>query len=85
MLNALRLRAGFAEALYEARTGQPLAGIESQLASLVARGLLEREAGICRPSPLGYRFLNDLVSAFILAPPVNPTGAGRNSLAETRG
>ncbi|MEO7773155.1 MAG: radical SAM family heme chaperone HemW [Steroidobacteraceae bacterium] len=65
MLNALRLRAGFDESLFEARTGLGIARIEPALASAVTRGLLQRQAGLCRPSELGYRFLNDVIAGFI--------------------
>jgi putative oxygen-independent coproporphyrinogen III oxidase len=82
MLNALRLRDGFAEALFAERTGLAIALIEPRLRQLVERGLLQRTAGICRPTELGYRFLNDVISAFIdPAPqPANLTGSGPNSL-----
>jgi oxygen-independent coproporphyrinogen-3 oxidase len=65
MLNALRLVEGFAPALYEARTGLAWAGLESALARLRVRGLIEESAGLCRPTPLGRRFLNDVMAAFL--------------------
>jgi putative oxygen-independent coproporphyrinogen III oxidase len=82
MLNALRLRDGFAESLFAARTGLALDSIAPRLQQLAGRGLLQREAGLCRPTELGYRFLNDLISAFIdPAPqPANSPRPGRNSL-----
>lgn len=65
MLNALRLRAGFAEPLFAARTGLTLARLEAPLALAQARGLLERDAARVRPTALGLRFLNDLQAMFL--------------------
>jgi putative oxygen-independent coproporphyrinogen III oxidase len=82
MLNALRLRAGFEEALFTARTGLPLARIEPTLRVLARRGLMRRAAGRCEPTELGYRFLNDVIAAFIETGSVGefPTLPGQNSL-----
>jgi oxygen-independent coproporphyrinogen-3 oxidase len=65
-LNALRLREGFDEALFMACTGLPTEGISPTLQALQARGLLEKSAEAhWRPSELGFRFLNDVISAFL--------------------
>ena len=64
MLNALRLAEGFDLALFTARTGLALTTIAAPLASAVARGWLEDAGARLRPSPLGYRFLNDLQLLF---------------------
>ncbi|MEJ2575414.1 MAG: radical SAM family heme chaperone HemW [Gammaproteobacteria bacterium] len=62
MLNALRLREGVDEALFEARTGQRLALLAAPLAEARARGLLAADR--LRATDLGWRFLDDLVSLF---------------------
>jgi putative oxygen-independent coproporphyrinogen III oxidase len=69
MLNALRLREGFALALFTERTGLPLSTIEPKLREAEARGLLEREgvpgAERVRPTPRGFDFLSDLQALFL--------------------
>ncbi len=67
MLNALRLREGFALEDFRSRTGLPLSAIEATLAQAVERGLLERDegAGTVRPSARGFDFLSDLQSMFL--------------------
>jgi oxygen-independent coproporphyrinogen-3 oxidase len=64
MMNALRLAAGFPEALFTQRTGLPLTVMEPALATAQARGLIERKAGHIRATPLGRRFLNDTLALF---------------------
>ncbi len=65
MLNALRLREGFAPGLYETRTGQSLDSVAAIIESLVARELLEvSEERICA-TPLGRRYLDSVVSEFL--------------------
>ena len=65
MMNALRLNAGFELELFPARTGLNLAGILPQLAAAEARGLLTRDHRRATPTPLGRRFLNDLIGLFL--------------------
>lgn len=65
MLNALRLREGFALADYMAYTGLPLSSIQSGLDEAQSRGFIEREAGWVRPSERGFDFLNDLQALFL--------------------
>lgn len=67
MLNALRLREGFEEPLFESRTGLDIAVIGDTLATGLARGLLERNPTARRwqPTALGFRFLNDLQVLFL--------------------
>ncbi|HXY06069.1 MAG TPA: radical SAM family heme chaperone HemW [Burkholderiaceae bacterium] len=67
MLNALRLRQGFAPALFAQRTGLSLATIEPILQDAQAQGLLERTVERIRPSERGMRFLNDLQGLFLPA------------------
>ena len=62
MINALRLRDGVPDALFSARTGQPLALIEAALTAARERGLLAREG--LRATALGWRFLDDLIAMF---------------------
>ena len=67
MLNALRLNEGFAEDLFVARTGLSMEELEQATTEVRLKGLLERNAvGIWRPTDLGTRFLNDLLSEFVV-------------------
>ena len=65
MLNALRLRDGFAPATFAERTGLTLTAIEKSLDAAEARGLLYRDHQVIRPTELGWRFLNDLQQMFL--------------------
>ena len=65
MLNALRLRDGFALALFTERTGLPLTAIQAGLAQAEARGLIERDAARVRPTERGFDFLSDLQALFL--------------------
>ena len=65
LMNALRLAEGFAIPLFAERTGLTLAAVEAPLAKAQAAGLLERDAFAIRPTPLGRRFLNDLLGLFL--------------------
>jgi oxygen-independent coproporphyrinogen-3 oxidase len=67
MMNALRLNQGFNPELFELRTGLPLLTIRRELAQAEARGLLLREVGRIAPTPLGQRFLNELLQIFLTA------------------
>jgi oxygen-independent coproporphyrinogen-3 oxidase len=67
MMNALRLNQGFHPELFELRTGLPLLTIRRELAQAEARGLLLREIGRIAPTPLGQRFLNELLQIFLTA------------------
>ena len=67
MLNALRLREGFATASFTARTGLPLSAVEPALAQAERRGLIERDATRVRPSARGFDFLSDLQQLFLPA------------------
>ncbi len=64
MLNALRLREGFAVADFGERTGLAL-DQQPGFALALARGLLVQQADRIRASDLGYRFLNDSVACFL--------------------
>ena len=65
MMNALRLNAGFAVALFEERAGLPLTAILRELEEAERRGLVERDHARIAPTPLGRRFLNDLLQVFL--------------------
>jgi putative oxygen-independent coproporphyrinogen III oxidase len=67
MLNALRLREGFAPSQFVERTGVPLSSVEPALARAEARGLIERDASWMRPSARGFDFLSDLQQLFLRA------------------
>lgn len=65
MLNALRLTDGVPAALFAERTGLSLAAIARPLARAAARGLLDPDPTVVRPTVLGRRFLNDLQQLFL--------------------
>ena len=65
MMNALRLTNGVPYRMFEARTGIPAGAIESQLTEARRRGLLDTDPEYMRPTPLGRRFLNDLLGIFL--------------------
>jgi putative oxygen-independent coproporphyrinogen III oxidase len=67
MLNALRLTDGVPSALFAERTGFALAGIAPAIDAATRKGLLEPDPMLLRPTPLGRRFLNDLVGLFLPA------------------
>ncbi len=68
LMNALRLRDGFAAGDFEAATGLAAEVLSAPMARLGARGLIEQGVGYWRASPRGYRFLNDVLTEF-LSPP----------------
>jgi len=65
MMNALRVNAGFPAALFEERAGLPLTAILRELNEAERRGLIERDHARIAPTPLGRRFLNDLLQIFL--------------------
>jgi oxygen-independent coproporphyrinogen-3 oxidase len=65
MMNALRLADGFETRLFEERTGLAWASLEPRIAGLKARGLLVVEGPLCRPTPLGLRFLNEMLLSLL--------------------
>src|SRR5690554_992103 len=65
MMNALRLTDGVPATSFETRTGQPLANIAERLELAHARGLLDENETMLRPTPRGQRFLNDLLGLFL--------------------
>jgi putative oxygen-independent coproporphyrinogen III oxidase len=65
MLNALRLRDGFALQDFVARTGLPLSAIEQPLRQAQAKGLIERDFARVKPTERGFDFLSDLQALFL--------------------
>lgn len=66
MLNALRLTKGVSTVLFTGHTGLPLAEIEPLLNQAKQRGLLlDSNERLCA-SDLGKKFLNDLISIFLV-------------------
>ena len=60
-MNGFRLAEGFGDALFEQRTGLPIAVLERALAPLVLRGLVDRQPGTWRATQKGFRFLNEIL------------------------
>jgi len=69
MLNALRLTEGVPASLFAERTGYPLTSVRRGLEAAEARGLIERDPVVLRPTALGRRFLNDLQALFLAEKP----------------
>lgn len=65
MLNALRLREGFALQDFTERTGLPLTAIAKALAEAERKGLIERDLAHVRPTERGFDFLSDLQALFL--------------------
>lgn len=65
MLNALRLHAGVSWALFEARTGLCYDSIAEQINKLIKQGLLVDDRQYLKPTPLGSRYLNQILRAFL--------------------
>ena len=65
MLNALRLHDGVPLEAFAERTGLAPERIAPALAQARARGWLQDPSDRLQPSPLGQRFLNDLIGLFL--------------------
>jgi len=66
MMNTLRLTDGFPARLFEERAGLPLTAVLGGLDEAERRGLIERDHARIAPTPLGRRFLNDLLQIFLI-------------------
>ena len=65
MLNALRLRHGFALTDFFERTGLSITAIQNGLEQAEKKGLIERDFARVRPTVRGFDFLNDLQELFL--------------------
>ena len=65
LMNALRLREGFAAGLFSQRTGLPLAALEPELSMAVDEGLLEPSGDRIRCTPAGFNFLDTVLQRFL--------------------
>ena len=65
MLNVLRLNDGVAADSFSARTGLTLETIAAPLQRARADGLLVDDTRVLRATPLGLRYLNDLLQRFL--------------------
>jgi putative oxygen-independent coproporphyrinogen III oxidase len=65
MLNALRLIEGVPAEEFSTRTGLPLQHIADRLADGRQRGWLQPDPGHLGTTPLGQRFLNDVIASFL--------------------
>ncbi len=68
LLNALRLRDGFDAETFEAATGQDIAIIAPALQAAREQDLLEKDSVQIRPSDLGWRFLDELITRLMPEP-----------------
>jgi oxygen-independent coproporphyrinogen-3 oxidase len=64
-LNRLRLRNGFREEEFCARTGLAWGVVETRVGEAIGRGLLERAGGRIRTTALGWDFVNDIQQMFL--------------------
>ena len=65
LLNALRIRHGFSESLFQSRTGLPFSSIGKKVEYLITGGLLQRRSGRIAASDKGYQLLNSLLQEFL--------------------
>ncbi len=65
MLNALRLKNGFALNQFAERTGLGLTAIQDGLQKAEQKGLIERDLSTVKATVRGYDFLNDLQALFL--------------------
>ncbi len=64
MMNALRLSQGFSADLFEQRTGLAFAQVQTPIAALREKGLMEQHSEYYRPTQKGRLFLNDVIAVF---------------------
>ena len=65
MLNALRLKDGFALQQFSERTGLPVTAIQQGLDEAEKKGLIERDFARVKPTARGFDFLSDLQGMFL--------------------
>ena len=73
LMNQLRLKEGFKEPRFTARTGLPLSCVEPALSGCIEDGLLERHDDIIRCTEFGWRFLDEILGRFL---PIDSLAAG---------
>jgi len=78
MMNALRLAEGFETRFFTERTGLDWAAVHPKLERLSARGLLVIDGSMCHPTPLGLRFLNEMLVSLL---PESAGLAGKQTLS----
>lgn len=69
LMNHLRLREGFDESLFTARTGWPLSCVEPALSACIEDGLLEQHRDFIRCTEFGWRFLDEILGRFLSTGP----------------
>jgi putative oxygen-independent coproporphyrinogen III oxidase len=67
MLNALRLKEGFALQQFSERTGLPVTAIQRGLDEAEKKGLIVRDLARVKPTVRGFDFLSDLQALFLAA------------------
>lgn len=65
MMNALRLRQGVSTTVFEQRTGLLVSSIDNEMLPLQHQGLMVNDPLKIAPTPLGFRYVNHLVSKFL--------------------
>jgi putative oxygen-independent coproporphyrinogen III oxidase len=65
MMNALRLTDGFELDTFTERTGLDWSAVQANFQSLATRELVAMEGGMCKPTPHGLRFLNEVLLEFL--------------------
>lgn len=65
MMNALRLTGGFPTAMFMQHTGLAITLVEKALQQAEKKQLITRDFTTIRPTALGQRYLNDLLSLFM--------------------
>ncbi|HTY51080.1 MAG TPA: radical SAM family heme chaperone HemW [Steroidobacteraceae bacterium] len=78
MMNALRLPEGFEEGLYRAHTGLNWSTVADRMGTLTRRGLVAGDGGRWRPTPMGLRYLNDVLVSFLPQDVTSRTQPGKS-------
>lgn len=65
MMNALRLRNGVTTKTFETNTGILASAIDNELIPLQHQGLMVKNLEVIAPTALGFRYVNQLVQAFL--------------------
>ena len=64
LMNNLRLREGFDEALFESRTGMHFSTLEPEFSKCIADRLLEKNYNNIRCTESGWNFLDEVLQRF---------------------